>query len=138
MTRRRERVAHDLRSRLAEVLIQNVRDPRLELVTLTDVEVSPDLSFARVFYRTIGDPEGTERALERAKPFIRRRLAEGLTLRRVPELAFRLDETPERAARVEEILDQLEEERQAPEAPTESGAVRQGELASPLGRKEQS
>ncbi len=110
MSRRRERVAQELRARIAEVLGRHVRDPRLQLLTVTDVEVSADLSFARVYYRPLEDPEAVERALVKAKPFIRRRLAEGLHLRRVPEIDFRLDPTRERAQRVEEILRDLEEE----------------------------
>jgi ribosome-binding factor A len=121
VTHRLERAAQEIRDRLARVLAHRVRDPRLELVTLTDVELSPDFSFARVYYRPMGDPEAAQRALEHAKPFIRRGLAEGLKLRRVPELDFRLDGTPEKAARVEEILEELEHERGSQVDPPEEG-----------------
>ncbi len=112
MSHRRARVARELRSRLAEVLTRRVRDPRLELVTVTDLEVSPDFSLARVYYRALEKSETIQVAFDKAKPFIRRELAVGLELRRVPELVFIPDPTPERAARVEAILDELEEERQ--------------------------
>jgi ribosome-binding factor A len=109
---RKARVAQELRDRIAEVLSRHVRDPRLELVTVTDVEVSPDFSLARVYYRALEERGSLEAAIEKAKPFIRRQLAVGLPLRRVPELVFVRDPTPERAARVETILDELHEERE--------------------------
>ena len=115
MTHRRARVAQELRDRIADVLHRHVRDPRLELLTVTEVEVSPDFALARVYYRALRDAAGVEQALEKARPFIRRRLAAELTLRRVPELVFRPDPTPERAARVEEILEELRAEREGRE-----------------------
>ena len=111
MSHRRERISRDLHSRIAEIIDQRVRDPRLESVTVVEVRVSPDLSIARVFYRTLGEPDDVERALDKAMPFIRRCVAEGLTLRRVPALDFRRDVSSERAARVDEILEELREQR---------------------------
>ncbi len=111
MNHRRARVAQDLRSRLAEILTRRVSDPRLELVTVTDLEVSPDFSLARVYYRALEKSETIQMVFDKAKPFIRRELAAGLPLRRVPELVFIPDPAPERAARVETILGELEEER---------------------------
>ena len=70
-----------------------------------------DLSYARVFYRTYGDRDEAESALEKANPYLRRCLAERLKLRRVPELDFRYDESQERAQRVEGILSELEAAR---------------------------
>jgi ribosome-binding factor A len=105
-------VAQELRDRIAEILTRQVRDPRLELMTVTALEISPDLSFARVFYRTLGDRDAADRALRKAKPFIRRHLAEGLPLRRVPELDFRWDESADQAERVDRILDDLARERE--------------------------
>ncbi|MFQ5513391.1 MAG: 30S ribosome-binding factor RbfA [Myxococcota bacterium] len=112
MSHRRARVAHELRERLATILAQRVADPRLRDAVLTSVEVAADLGFARVYFRTLGDVEQTRRAFERARPFLRRQLAEGLRLRRVPELDFRLDDTPDQARRIEEILAELEEDSQ--------------------------
>ncbi len=111
MSFRRARVAQELRDRLAEIVSAELSDPRLALVTIVDVEVSPDLSFARAFFRAPGDPEAAAKALDHAKPFVRRRLAERVRLRRVPELDFRLDASLERGARVEKILEELAAER---------------------------
>jgi len=104
----RERVAHDLRARLAEIFSQRVSDPRLRDLTITDVRPSADLSFAKVFWCTRGDVDAAGNALESAKPFVRRCLGDVLRLRRVPELAFVRDETLETASRIEGILGDLE------------------------------
>lgn len=113
MSRRQERVAHELRNRIARVIKQRVGDPRLRDVTITGVKTSSDLSFVRVFYRTLGAREEVVQAFAGAKPFIRRCLAEGLRLRRVPELDFRLDESLDKAARIDEILREIHEGRVA-------------------------
>ena len=108
---RRERVAQDLQVRLAQILSARVDDPRLEGATVSGVEVVPDYSLARVFVRGFSDGAAAMQALESAAPFIRRCLADGLRLRRVPELDFRLDESLERAERIETILREIEQER---------------------------
>jgi ribosome-binding factor A len=106
---RRARVAQELRDRLSEI-VRELSDPRLGLAAIVDVELSPDLTFARAFFRA-PDPEAAAEALEHAKPLVRRRLAERVRLRRVPELDFRFDASLERGARVERILDELAAER---------------------------
>ena len=110
----RQRVAHDMRARLAEIFAQRVSDPRLHGLSVTVVRPSADLGFARVFWSTLGDRDAAAQALEQAKPFVRRCLASGLRLRRVPELAFVHDDTLERAGRIDQILSELEP---APEDP---------------------
>lgn len=115
-----ERVARELRDKLALILEERVSDPRLRGVSIVEVRPSPDLSYARVFYRTFGDPDDAERALRKAKPFLRRCLAENLRLRRVPELDLRLDPTVESAQRMEHILEELAAERALREATREA------------------
>jgi ribosome-binding factor A len=89
-------VADLIREELARVLRREAHDPRLAGVTFTRVEVSPDLGQARVWWSCLeagGAPGASvvEEALEAAAPFLRRRLAESLELRRVPQLDFRYD-----------------------------------------------
>lgn len=99
MTRRSERVGEEIRAELARLLREEIADPRIGLVTLTKVDVSPDFANARVFWSVLdagGAPsaefaERTGQGLERAASFLRRRLAQELPLRRVPELHFRHD-----------------------------------------------
>ena len=90
-----------------------VHDPGIGFITLTRVQVSPDLQLARVFYTSLGDPKSrreTEKALGRATPFLRRRIGSTLRLRRVPELEFRFDESIAHQDRIEQILRDLREE----------------------------
>ena len=92
-------------------IVQRLRDPRLGFVTVMDVEVSSeDLGHATLFVSVLGGAEEQEKALaamESALGFIRRELAGRLTIRHVPELSVRYDDTSERAARVSAIIDRL-------------------------------
>jgi len=111
---RPERVGEEIRQELAILLAREVHDPGIGFVTLTRVKVSPDLQMARVFYTTLGDDRvkrETQRALDRATPFLRRHIGARVRLRRVPELRFEFDEAIERQDRIEQILLDLERER---------------------------
>jgi ribosome-binding factor A len=96
MSRRTERIAEQLRSEIARVLREEASDPRTRLVTLTRVDVAPDLSHALVFWsaldiRDADSAEDTQHALDGAASFLRRHLAQSLPLRRIPALRFRYD-----------------------------------------------
>ena len=106
-----QRVARDLRDKLAQIINTRVADPRLRGVSIVEVRPSPDLTFARVFYRTIGDPEQAAKALRKAKPFIRRCLAENLALRRVPELDLRHDPVQDTSERMDQIFREISDEQ---------------------------
>jgi ribosome-binding factor A len=86
-------------------------ETRLEGVTVNEVRVAPDGSYARVFWVTLGQPASAAEAIEKAKPYLRRCLAAELRVRRVPELDFRMDEAAARAERVEDVLRELEQAR---------------------------
>jgi ribosome-binding factor A len=105
---RRDRVAHLVQVELANLLLREARDPRLQSVTITAVRVSGDMRLARVYFRTLtleAAPTEAQRALERATPFLRRSLGHALGMRVTPELRFEYDTTPDRARRVDELLD---------------------------------
>jgi len=113
---RPDRVAEQLRQVLGELLTYGVKDPGIGFVTVTRIKVSPDLQLARVYYTTLGDKkqrEDTARALERVKPFLRRQIGSEMRLRRVPELMFHFDEGIAHQARVEELLLEIQKERDA-------------------------
>jgi len=116
MSHRRARVGKEMRQQLAAIISRRVSDPRLAGLTVMEVRASPDFSFARVFYRTLGDPAEAAAALEKARPYIRRCLAENSRRRVVPQLEFQFDESVDRAARVEDILDELARSRGPEEA----------------------
>ena len=93
-----------------------VHDPKIGFITLTRVQVSPDLQVARVFYTSLGDPaarKDTQKALDRATPFLRRQIGSRVQLRRVPELEFRFDESIAHQDRIEQILQELHQEAAA-------------------------
>jgi ribosome-binding factor A len=110
---RPDRVADQVRAELASLLAREVHDPGIGFVTLTRVQVSPDLQLARVFYTALGDAKAraaTEQALERAAPFLRRQIGARLRLKRTPELAFFYDESIAGQDRIEQILNELHKE----------------------------
>jgi len=107
---RPDRVADQLRSELATLLAREVHDPGVGFVTLTRVQVTPDLQQARVFYTALGDEKSrrnTARALERAAPFLRRQIGARLRLKRTPELTFHYDESIAGQDRIEQLLAEL-------------------------------
>ena len=112
---RPEKVAHRMRREVADILQRRVRDPRVSaMVSVTDVEVTPDLSFARVFVTILGpeaERDATFEALTHAAGFVRHELSVRLGLREVPEVRFVYDESLDRGARVEELLKRIQDGR---------------------------
>src|SRR2546428_988982 len=107
---RPDRVADQIRGELANLLSREVHDPGIGFVTLTKVQVSPDLQLARVSYTVLGDEKArtsSARALERARPFLRRQLGSRLRLRRTPELRFIYDEAVAGQDRIEQLLNEI-------------------------------
>jgi len=110
------RVGEQLRRELALLIREEMKDPRVGLVTITDVRVSPDLSSAKVYFSVLGDAEavaGSGEGLRRAARFLRRQLGQRLRLRTVPELRFIYDETQERGARLSALIDEAVAEDRA-------------------------
>jgi len=105
---RTRRVGEQLRRELAELIRDELRDPRLALISMTGVEVSRDLAHARIFVTLVGDPaDRAERVAElnRAAPLLRRELGRRMRIRAVPKLEFRYDEIVERGARLSALID---------------------------------
>ena len=110
---RPERLGELIRQTVAAFLTGNVRDPRIGFVTVTKVEVSPDLGHARVWVSIMGTEEERARSLEglgSAARFLRAQLSRELQLRTTPELHFELDRGLEHAARIDEVLRKIKEE----------------------------
>ena len=94
---------------MAELLLRELKDPRIGMVTLTAVEMTDDLRHAKVYFSVVGDSAARERSLlglRSAAGFIRREVGHRLKLRFAPEIAFYLDPGPERAQRLAELLHQ--------------------------------
>ncbi len=121
---RPDRVGEQIRQELSQILSQQVHDPGIGFLTLTRVKVTPDLQLARVLYTVFGDEKQrkeTQKALERALPYLRRQIGSRIRLRRVPDLQFFYDESVAHQDRIEKILLDLKHERetQTPDAPVE-------------------
>lgn len=123
---RPDRVGDLIRQELSELLVRGeVHDPGIGFITLTRVSVTADLQIARIYYTQIGDEaarKATKRALERATPYLRRRIGGGLRLRRVPEFEFRWDESVEHQDRIERLIMDLHAHPPEPLHPEQAAA----------------
>ena len=102
------RVAEQVQRELADLIRLEIKDPRVGMVTLTDVEVAPDYSHAKVFFTLIGNAAQTEAAcagLNSAAGFLRRELGRRIKLRTIPQLHFQFDESVERGMRLSKLID---------------------------------
>ena len=111
---RLQRIADRVRQELSEMLIQEISDPRLKLIYVTDVKVDKELAYADIYVSAV---EGVTRSeeilagLESASGFIRRTLAGRVDLRVFPRLRFHWDPTPEHADHIERLLAQMREKK---------------------------
>lgn len=110
--RRPQRVADLIKSEVAMLLLQKIKDPRLQQVTITSVEMTDDLRLARIYFSIIGSEseKNVANGLERAKGFIRKHLAAELKLRYVPELIFKRDLAMVHQESMARLLKEIEEE----------------------------
>ncbi len=105
---RLRRVADQVHRELSELLRTQLNDPRVGMITLTGVEVSPDLAHAKVFFTMLGDADSltqTERGLKHAAGFLRSLLGARLKLRITPELHFHHDASVEHGIRLSQLID---------------------------------
>ncbi|HAJ56942.1 MAG TPA: 30S ribosome-binding factor RbfA [Candidatus Omnitrophica bacterium] len=113
---RADKVAEEIKREVGMIVQQEVRDPRLGFTTITHVELTPDLRFARIFFSVYGDQkqwEDTQSALEHAAGFIRRILGERLGLRYVPEILFKIDHSSEYSIAIEQRLEDINKDKEA-------------------------
>jgi ribosome-binding factor A len=105
---RTARVARQIQQELSQILEEQVKDPRVGMVTLTSVQMTPDLRLARIYFSRLGPPEDrheAKAALDHAAGYLRRELGQRLRLRYLPELRFFIDDSLERYERISELLD---------------------------------
>jgi ribosome-binding factor A len=108
--RRTDRLGHQIRVELAELIVRHVKDPRIGFVTLTRVELSADLYHARIYVSVLGSPEEQQNSVDgltSAAGFLRHEIVHRLDLRRAPELTFILDRGAEAGERIEMLLQQI-------------------------------
>ncbi len=117
MSRRTAQVGEFLREELTDIIRREVKDPRVGFMSVTRVEVPPDLRSARVYVSVLGTDEeraGTLAALRSAAGFIRYHLRPRLRMRQIPELEFRDDRSMEHADQIAQALQELDEGGQRP------------------------
>jgi len=128
MSIRTERVAELIQREVASILQREYSNQLQPMVTITDARVTPDLSIAYVYASVLGDTspkrEATFKQLKALTPEIRSKLASRIRhqLRTVPELEFFLDESLQKAKRMENLLDRIKQERERREASTDGDA----------------
>jgi len=110
--RRADRVADLIMAEMSDILLKEVRDPRIGSITITGVKVSDDLRLARIFFVEMGHDTctpGTKEGLEHARGFLRKELGRRLQLRLVPEIVFTVDTSFAYGSRIERILADLKQ-----------------------------
>ena len=118
---KQKRLEGTIRKNISDIIQFGLKDPNVGFVTITDVHVSNDHSFAKVFVTFLGKDARAQaglKALNRAKGFIRSELSQRLDIRRTPDLIFVLDETEMKARHIDEIIQNLHTEDEMPEEDT--------------------
>jgi ribosome-binding factor A len=106
---RTSRIAEQIRRDLSELIRVELKDPRVNLVTLTDVEVTADYAHAKVFFTTLADADHLpeiEAGLKRASGFLRHELGRRIHIHHLPELHFVYDPSVERGTRLSQLIDE--------------------------------
>jgi ribosome-binding factor A len=112
MSSRQDRVAEAIRQEASVIIHDKLKDPRIGFVTITNVEVTPDLRYAKIFFSVLGNEDAyknTKNALDSAKGYVRKLVAQRLNLRFAPEIAFYEDRSTEYSVRIEEVLNEIKE-----------------------------
>ncbi|WP_227766597.1 30S ribosome-binding factor RbfA [Zhaonella formicivorans] len=110
---RSQRVAEEMKREVAEILRNELKDPRIGFVTITSVEVSGDLRYAKVYVSVYGKSEEQKQTLEalnKASGFVRREIGKRIQLRYTPEIVFKFDESIEHGAKIAELLNKVQAE----------------------------
>ncbi len=111
--KRINRVGHLIQMELGQLILHRVKDPRLGFVTVTHVDVTPDLRSACVFYSVLGNDKqkkDSQIALEKAAGFLQKEIGDALQLRYTPKLTFRLDDSIEQSIEVDKVLHKIQQE----------------------------
>ncbi len=108
--KRADRVADLIKAELSDIILKEIRDPRIGIITITGVEVTDDLRLAKIFFVEMGkdtcEPQ-TLKGLEQAKSFIKRELGKRLRLRYVPDIIFKFDESFAYGSRIDRLLAEI-------------------------------
>ena len=118
---RPERIAKEMQEIIAQVISEEIKDPRIGFITITRVEVTPDIRNAKVYFSSLGGKEEKEYAAEglnSAAGYIRKSLSEKMRIKFTPELLFRLDESAEYSIHLGQIFDKIHKEKEKKDEPS--------------------
>ncbi len=107
-----DRVTEAIKKEISIIIHDELKDPRLGFVTITRVELTQDLRYAKIFFSVLGnekDYKKTKKALDSALGFIRRLIAQRINLRLAPEIVFKEDRSSEYSVRIQEVLEEIKE-----------------------------
>jgi ribosome-binding factor A len=110
-TRRQKQISNLIQKELGDLLEKKVSDPRLDFVTVTAVEVTPDLRQAHIYVSALENQQQAVEGLDHATSFLRRELSSRLALRYMPELIFHLDASLLRGERIDQLLEEIQQNR---------------------------
>ncbi|AYF92503.1 30S ribosome-binding factor RbfA [Apilactobacillus bombintestini] len=108
------RLEQEIQKEVNDILLKRVRDPRVQGVTITGVDVTGDLQQATIYYSILSDKERdedkTQKGLDKATPLIRGELGARLSIYRTPELTFKLDESIQYGSKIDRLINKLKQE----------------------------
>jgi ribosome-binding factor A len=113
-SRRQEQVADEIRREIGELLLKQIKDPRVGFASVTEVQVSPDLRHAHINVSVFGsdaERQSTMEALQHGSGYFRREIGAALKLRYTPTIAFHLDDSLERGDRILRLLNEVKDNR---------------------------
>jgi len=111
---RQDKLAEALKKEISDIINNELNDPRLGFVTITHVEVTQDLRYAKIFFSVLGkgeDYKKTKTALDSGLGFIRKLVAQRIRLRFAPEIVFKEDKSGEYSIKIQKILDEIKKEK---------------------------
>ena len=109
MSVKNERINSSMQKEISYIIANEVKNPNVKFITITDVDVSSDLSYAKVYFTTLLDRKETLNSLKSANGFIRKSLADRIELRHIPQLEFIYDESIEYGKRIEDKIKEIHE-----------------------------
>jgi len=115
MTQRKDKVSERIKQEVSTILHDEIKDPRIGFITITKVDLTQDLRFAKVFYSVLGGDDkeiDAKEGLDSALKYIRKHLGDKLKIRYTPDITFKLDKSSEHSLKMAEIFDKIEKERQ--------------------------
>lgn len=107
-----ERLNDEFQKEISYILMTEVKDQNVKFVTITDVDITNDLSYAKVYFTVLKDEylDVTQKALNKASPFIRGKLSQNLNIRHTPEIKFIFDESIKYGEKIEKIIEEINKE----------------------------